>query len=189
MANETNLTLCVADLTYLRRPAAADFEEFSRKSKMSVKEHAGLVSPPLTRESFSEFVAKNENKTEICGLLVEKKSDQIAGVINVSQIFLKGFCSAYLGYYLFDGYCGRGLMNDGLRGMLNYVFTVAGLHRIEANIQPHNANSISLVRRLGFSKEGFSRKYLRIDGDWRDHERWALIKEDWESNKLKWENP
>ena len=52
------------------------------------------------------------------------------------------------------------------------------LHRLEANIQPMNLQSIALVRRIGFRKEGFSLRYLKINGIWCDHELWALLADD-----------
>jgi ribosomal-protein-alanine N-acetyltransferase len=70
-------------------------------------------------------------------------------------------------------------MTAGLRAVLNVAFGPLALHRVEANIQPANLRSIALVRRLGFEKEGFSQRYLKVDGDWRDHERWALRAESW----------
>lgn len=68
-----------------------------------------------------------------------------------------------------------GFMTEALSSVANYAFGELGLHRLEANIQPENAASIALVRRLGFQKEGYSPRYLRMDGEWRDHERWALL--------------
>ena len=65
-------------------------------------------------------------------------------------------------------------MGEGLRHVLRHAFGPLGLHRLEANIQPANAASIALVRRAGFRYEGCSPDFLRIDGDWRDHERWAI---------------
>ncbi|VWB80544.1 phosphinothricin acetyltransferase [Burkholderia metallica] len=66
-------------------------------------------------------------------------------------------------------------MTDAMRAAIGVAFDELGLHRVEANIQPGNHASIALVRRLGFTKEGFSPRYLRIGGEWRDHERWALL--------------
>jgi len=63
--------------------------------------------------------------------------------------------------------------------MLRFAFEKQKLHRVEANIQPGNVPSIALVKRLGFSNEGFSRRYIKIYGKWRDHERWALLVENW----------
>jgi len=87
--------------------------------------------------------------------------------------------SAYLGYYALAPYARRGYMRDGLELMLRYAFRTLHLHRVESNIQPANRRSIALVRRAGFAREGYSRRYLKIDGRWRDHERWALLFEDW----------
>ena len=70
-------------------------------------------------------------------------------------------------------------MAEGLRQAITYAFKKLKLHRLEANIQPGNRRSIGLVKRLGFRKEGFSPRYVKIGGRWRDHERWALLAEDW----------
>ena len=72
----------------------------------------------------------------------------------------------------------RGAVEVGRRVFIRtparHAFGKRGLHRLEANIQPGNRASIRLVRSGGFSREGFSPRYLKIFGRWRDHERWAL---------------
>ena len=101
------------------------------------------------------------------------------GVFDLSQIFHGNLQSAYLGYYAFAPHAGQGYMRDGLQLILQYAFKTLKLHRVESNIQPANARSIALVRGAGFSREGYSRRYLKIGGRWRDHERWAMLAEDW----------
>ena len=100
------------------------------------------------------------------------------GVINVSNIIRGTFQSAFLGYYAFSDYTGQGLMQEGLRLVLAHAFRKFRLHRLEANIQPRNAASVQLVRSCGFVREGYSRRYLKISGRWKDHERWAILAED-----------
>jgi ribosomal-protein-alanine N-acetyltransferase len=73
-------------------------------------------------------------------------------------------------------------MTEAVNLALRHAFKNLKLHRIEANVQPENFPSIAVLKRCGFSKEGFSRRYLKIKGKWRDHERWAIIKEDWKIN-------
>ena len=70
-------------------------------------------------------------------------------------------------------------MKKGLSLVISHAFRDMKLHRIEANIQPENGRSKELVKALGFKLEGYSPRYLKIAGRWRDHERWALLSEDW----------
>ena len=66
-------------------------------------------------------------------------------------------------------------MREGLQAVVRHAFKTLKLHRLEANIQPGNARSIALVKACGFRKEGYSPRYLKIAGRWRDHERWAIV--------------
>lgn len=169
----------------LRYPHPEDAEEFTEATRNSRELHQGLVNPPADGAAFIGYVLKNDVDSNECFLIIEKDSGSIAGAVNISQIFMAGFRSAYLGYYLFEGFTGRGLMTDAIRTVLRFAFRDYGLHRLEANIQPENASSIALVKRCGFTKEGFSRKYLMIGGQWRDHERWAILAEDFEEQEGK----
>lgn len=114
-----------------------------------------------------------------CGLLVVRQGEadslELAGMVNITNMVMGPFCSAYLGYYAFAGFERQGLMHEGLTQAVRHAFRTLKLHRLEANIQPGNAASLALVRSCGFTQEGYSPKYLKIGGRWRDHERWALV--------------
>ena len=79
----------------------------------------------------------------------------------------------------FAPFASQGYMTEALGLVVRYAFRGLKLHRLEANIQPGNEDSIRLAKRCGFVKEGFSPAYLKIGGRWRDHERWAIRTETW----------
>ncbi len=112
-------------------------------------------------------------------LVCRLEDGAIVGVFNLSQIFRRAFQSAYLGFYAGAPYAGRGYMREGMQLLLRHVFQTLKLHRVEANAQPQNVRSIALIRRSGFHREGFSPRYLKVAGRWRDHQRWAITAEDW----------
>jgi [ribosomal protein S5]-alanine N-acetyltransferase len=73
---------------------------------------------------------------------------------------------------------GRGLATTAVALVCDHAFGAAGLYRLQADIRPENLPSQRLVERLGFRQEGVLRRYLDIDGDWRDHLSYALLAED-----------
>lgn len=98
------------------------------------------------------------------------------------KLFEAALTAVTLGYYAFEPTAGQGYMTEGLGLVLDVAFGEIKLHRVEANIQPANAPSIKLVKRLGFRLEGYSPKYLKIGGRRRDHERWAVLAEEWKKS-------
>ena len=163
----------------LKRPSARDesrFLEAARRSRTFLRQWA---PPPCTSTAYRAYIKRLGKPTHEGRFVVLRGSGDLAGVINVSEIVRGAFQSAYLGYYAFVPHAGRGHMTEGLALALRWAFGTLHLHRVEANIQPDNEASRALVRRLGFRREGFSPRYLKIAGRWRDHERWALVAEDW----------
>ena len=164
---------------FLRAPVKGDSEEFVALNRASRRLHRGLVSPPVEPEQFDAFLKRCRREDGACFLVCRVEDGRIVGVMNLSQIVLGGFRSAYLGYYTGGRYAGRGYMTEALGLLLRHAFESLKLHRVEAHIQPGNRASLALVKRAGFVKEGYSRRYLKICGRWRDHERWAILAEDW----------
>jgi ribosomal-protein-alanine N-acetyltransferase len=160
-------------------PNLADAEEFIEAVRASRPLHHPWIDPPGTPERFAAYLDRAAAPDQASYLIRHRSCGGLVGYVNISNIVRGAFQSGYLGYAAFAAHAGRGLMTEGLRAVIASAFGDLGLHRLEANIQPANHPSISLVRRLGFEKEGFSPRYLLIDGDWRDHERWALRSETW----------
>jgi len=162
----------------LRELAPEDEDEFVQRVRESRSLHRPWAHPPDTTNGFRDLLAGAANPSEALFLIVRAEDGAMAGYARLSQIALGGFRNAYLGYSAFAGFDGRGYMTDGLRLVLGRAFGPIGLHRVEANVQPDNARSIALVERLGFRREGYSPRYLKIGGRWRDHVRFAILAED-----------
>ena len=174
-------TVSTSPKVYLRRPAASDLDELAERYRGSRELFRGVASSIFDRESFEEMLRSSDTETKQSFLICRSEDKSIVGTITLSQIFRKAFQNAYLGYQLFGGFTGNGYMSEAVDLILRYAFVELGLHRVEANVQPENKPSIAVLKRIGFAKEGFSRRYLKIAGRWRDHERWAILKEDWNS--------
>jgi [ribosomal protein S5]-alanine N-acetyltransferase len=168
---------------FLSQPTADGESEFLAAVQRSEDLHRPWVFPPRTQEEYAAYLERIRSGNTI-GFFVRRKSDnQLAGVVNVSEPVMRGFQSGYLGFYAFAGMERQGLMTEGLALVLDTAFNQIVFHRLEANVQPANLASGALVSRLGFRKEGFSPRYLMIDGAWRDHDRWAILSDEWPSHR------
>lgn len=155
----------------IRNASNDDIEALTDAFEQSKTHIAPWVFQP---SDISEF-ATRENLL----LVVDTHSEDIFGYFNLSSIIRGPLQQAFLGFAAFSPHQRKGFMGKALLMVLDYAFETLQLHRIEANIQPKNERSKSFVLKHGFRKEGFSSDYLKIDGEWKDHERWAITKEDW----------
>jgi [ribosomal protein S5]-alanine N-acetyltransferase len=153
----------------------SDASEFLAGVRASRALHRGWVTPPVDRPAYARYVQRSQ-RDDFEGFLVRRRDDAaLVGAANLSQIFRDGFQSAYLGFYVFAPFGGRGYMTEAVRLVLGIAFRSLRLHRVEANVQPENVYSRALVESIGFRREGYSPRYLKISGRWRDHERWAVL--------------
>jgi len=168
---------------FIRAPARRDEAEFLALMRASDRLHRGFVTTPRQPKDFAKFLKRSNLKTSIWLFVCRTEDERIVGAFHLDQIIFGNFRSAYMGYYAGEPFAGRGYMSAGMRLVLRHAFERLKLHRVEANVQPNNAASLALVRRAGFQCEGFSQRYLKIGGRWRDHERWAILREDWKAKK------
>jgi ribosomal-protein-alanine N-acetyltransferase len=172
---------------HLRLPRRSDQQAFVSAARASRRLHSGWVQAPETPAAYvayAERYAFRGRSPRHAGFLVVRNDDgALAGVINFSEIVRGAFHSAFVGYYAFVQLAGDGYMTEGFALALDFAFRRLALHRVEANVQPANRRSIALVSRLGFEREGYSRRYVKISGRWRDHVRFAMLAEDWRTRR------
>lgn len=159
----------------IRPPAPDDMVAFLAAARRSRTLHGRWVRAPDTPAKFRAYLKKMAAPNNQAFLVCIADTGEPAGVINLTNVVMGPLRSGYLGYYVFAGLEGRGLMREGMNAVVRQAFRKLGLHRLEANIQPDNIASIALAKSCGFSREGFSPRYLKIGGRWRDHERWAIV--------------
>lgn len=135
---------------------------------------------PSRSVSFTEYVTESRRlarRGEALTFVIEV-DDEIVGQLSVSPIVLGALRGASIGYWVSRHVAGRGIAPTAVAVAGDYCFAGLGLHRLEINIRPENTASLRVVAKLGFRDEGLRRRYLHIDGDWRDHRTFALLAEE-----------
>ncbi len=124
-----------------------------------------------------------ENEFSLRFFLFEQtQPDTVVGTLNLNQIFRGVFHAAVLSYSLGEIYQGQGLMFEAATRAISYTFNELNLHRLMANYMPRNRRSGNLLKRLGFTVEGYARNYLRINQHWEDHILTSLTNAHWQAS-------
>jgi [ribosomal protein S5]-alanine N-acetyltransferase len=169
---------------YLRRPTVADQGDFLAAVDRSRALHGARVRPPRSAAEYARYLRRRGHGDEL-HLVCRRGDDALVGVFNLSEIVRGPLHSANLGYYAFAPLAGQGYMSDGLALVLRQAFARYKLHRLEVSVQPDNRASLALVRAAGFRREGYSPRYLKLAGRWRDHVRLALLAEEWRGRRVR----
>ncbi|GAA3954102.1 GNAT family protein [Actinomadura viridis] len=162
---------------HLRPIAAGDRDEFVAAARASAELHHPWVWAPTTAEGFAEYLARFDQVTAVGFVVCLADTGAMAGFVSISRIERGSYQKGVLGYGAFVPHEGRGHMTEGVGLAVRHGFGRLGLHRLEADIQPGNGASLRLAEKVGLRREGFSPGLIRIDGIWRDHERWAVTNE------------
>jgi len=103
---------------------------------------------------------------------------EFAGQLNVSGMSYGSLSSASIGYWVAERFAGKDVTPTAVALATDYCFFTLGLHRMEICIRPENSPSLRVVEKLGFRYEGLRRRFIHINGDWRDHFCFALTVEE-----------
>lgn len=126
------------------------------------------------RNDYYEF----KDKKLVRFWIIKKDDNKIIGNMCYSNIIMGSFKSCFLGYKLDKDEINNGYMTEAIDKTVQIMFDDFGLHRIEANVIPRNARSLRVMEKLGFEREGFSKRYLEINNVWEDHIHFAKYNDD-----------
>lgn len=118
------------------------------------------------------------------GLLLaieEKSSGKVIGQLNSAMIDVPNR-TADMGYISNPAYRGRGFVNEALTALISYLFSQENVHRIVADVDIRNVDSIKVIEKLGFRREATFIENDFCKGEWCSMHLYALLSAEWRSN-------
>jgi [ribosomal protein S5]-alanine N-acetyltransferase len=169
----------------LRTPQMTDFGEWAALREAS----RDFLSPweptwpndDLTRSAFrrriKRYVEDLRSDQGYAFLIVRSPDDAVVGGVTLANIRRGVAQAGSLGYWIGLPFVRQGYMTAAVRAIIPFAFATLRLHRLEAACIPTNAASIKLLEKTGFTREGYAREYLCINGAWQDHLLYARLKD------------
>lgn len=182
LGQETHLSVR-GDRLVLRPLAMGDYPAWAELRALS-RSHLVPWEPVWSRDELSRSAFRRrlrfyqrEAREDVgyAFAIFDEPGGVLAGGVSLSNVRRGVTQAASLGYWLGEPYCGRGLMTRALDALVPFAFDELRLHRIEAACMPQNTASVAVLQRAGFEQEGLARRYLKINGAWRDHLLFAMV--------------
>ena len=104
---------------------------------------------------------------------------ELVGRVSLDNVVRGAWQNATIGYFVDQERNGHGIGTEAVRGAVDFAFTEAGLHRVQAGVMPRNVASIRVLEKVGFRLEGIAVRYLQINRVWEDHNMYAVTLEEW----------
>lgn len=168
----TSRLLTIADAPKL---LAYRLENREHLSPWEPARDATFYTPLGCRTSIVQWADVVRNNLAWPFMIFDADESEIIGSFTFANIVRGVFQATHLGYGIGERFQGQGLMAEALREGVNFAFQDLGLHRIMANYMPRNERSGRLLASLGFVREGFAERYLKIGGVWEDHVLTSLV--------------
>jgi len=171
---------------YLRYPRVGDFKAWA-KLRGDSRDFLTPWEPSwsrdeLTKGAFRRRIKRYQRECRMdlayAFFVYRSEDDALLGGCTLSNVRRGVTQCCALGYWIGERFARHGYMFDAVRVLVPFVFSTLGLHRIEAACLPINEASQSLLGKAGFRQEGLARKYLQINGEWRDHVLFALLEDE-----------
>jgi [ribosomal protein S5]-alanine N-acetyltransferase len=171
---------------YLRHPVMQDYSVWAELRAAS-RAHLTPWEPLWTRDELSrsnfrrrlrQYHREIREDLGYAYLIFRDADSRLVGGLNVSNVRRGIAQAASIGYWTGAPFAGHGLMTDAVRTIVHYGFDTLRLHRLEAACLPSNVASQRVLEKAGFKREGLARRYLKINGEWQDHDLFALLSDD-----------
>jgi ribosomal-protein-alanine N-acetyltransferase len=170
----------------LRFPQPADYQSWSQLRE----ESRAFLTPweptwprddltkPAYRRRLRHYARELKDDQAYPFFLFRNVDDALIGGLTLSGVRRGVTQSCSIGYWVGQRFSGAGCMSAAVRSIIPFVFDELRLHRLEAACLPSNEPSKRLLAKVGFTEEGYARRYLRINGAWRDHVLFGLVADD-----------
>ncbi|MBL0389201.1 GNAT family N-acetyltransferase [Tumebacillus sp. ITR2] len=131
------------------------------------------------RDRISDDIQHWRDQTGFTFGVFLQETNEFVGRVSLSNIVYGAWKNCTIGYFMDQAHNGKGYTTEAVSLAVDFALTDGQLHRVQAAVMPWNQASVRVVEKVGFRFEGLSKWYLQINGNWEDHNIYAITQEDW----------